>query len=496
MSDTAHAAPPMRSLVLRGIGWKFVSQIVLQSSGVLVAVVLARLLRPHDYGLAGMVLVATGLVVVFSDLALGAALIQRRELTDEDRSTAFWTGIAAGAAFTLVGIALSGPVADFYGAPKVQPLFAVFSLSFLIASLGATQKALLIREMNFRSLELRLMLSSLLGGALGIAAAALGYGAWAIITQQLTISVVSTALLWIVSPWRPKFTYSLRSLRKLGGFSGNVFGQRLLYQITRNADNLLIGRFLGPAAVGAYAIAYTVMLVPLSRLSGPITEVLVPALSRMQDDPRRVGSVWLRANRLIATVSIPALLGLMIVTDEFVHVVLGDHWRAAVPVLRILAWVGVLQAMQNLNEDVLMALDRTRRMFGFMVLWSCCNLAAFVIGLRWGIVGVAACFALAGTLLTPVTTILTGRVAGVSVHDFVANLAGVAQAAVVMATAVLLAKIGLVSAGVSPTERLALLIPLGILVYVPLAVWRVPDVVAEIRRLRPRPAGIAISSLR
>ena len=363
MSDTAHAAPPMRSLVLRGIGWKFVSQIVLQSSGVLVAVVLARLLRPHDYGLAGMVLVATGLVVVFSDLALGAALIQRRELTDEDRSTAFWTGIAAGAAFTLVGIALSGPVADFYGAPKVQPLFAVFSLSFLIASLGATQKALLIREMNFRSLELRLMLSSLLGGALGIAAAALGYGAWAIITQQLTISVVSTALLWIVSPWRPKFTYSLRSLRKLGGFSGNVFGQRLLYQITRNADNLLIGRFLGPAALGAYAIAYTVMLVPLSRLSGPITEVLVPALSRMQDDPRRVGSVWLRANRLIATVSIPALLGLMIVTDEFVHVVLGDHWRAAVPVLRILAWVGVLQAMQNLNEDVLMALDRTRRMF-------------------------------------------------------------------------------------------------------------------------------------
>jgi O-antigen/teichoic acid export membrane protein len=479
----------MRSLILRGIGWKAASQVFLQCSGIVVTITLARLLRPHDFGLAGMVLVASSLVLVFSDLGLGAALIQRKQLTEDDRSTAFWISVATGALFTGIGIVVAGPVAGFYGVHEVKPLFAVFSLSFVISSLGATQRALLIREMNFRSLELRMMLGSLFGAAVGIAAAARGYGAWAIIAQQLTIACVSTTLLWIVSPWRPRFKFSRASLRKLGGFSGNVFGQRLLYQVTRNADNVLIGRFLGPAAVGAYSIAYTVMLVPLSRLTGPAMEVMAPALSRMQDDPRGVGVMWLRANRLIATISIPALLGLMVVTEEFVHVVLGDQWRAAIPVLRILAWVGVLQAMQNLNEDVLMALDRTRRMLGYMILWSTCNLAAFVIGLQWGIVGVAAAFAFAGTLLAPVAVVLTGRTAFVRLRDYAANLADVVQAAVVMAGVVLLAKLALLSLGVPPTERLLLLIPIGIAVYVPLAVWRLPDVVAELRRLRPRPAA-------
>jgi O-antigen/teichoic acid export membrane protein len=484
-------APPrqMRSLILRGIGWKVVSGGFMQISGMVVAITLARLLRPHDFGLAGMVLVATSLVIVFSDLALGAALVQRKELTEEDRSTAFWTTAGGGALFTVVGIAVSGPVAAFYGVHQVQALFAAFSLNFLISSLGATQRALLIREMNFRSLELRMMFGSLIGGATGITAAALGYGAWAIIAQQLTISTVSTTLLWILSPWRPRLLYSRASLKKLGGFSGNVFGQRLLYQVTRNADAVLIGRFIGPAAVGAYSIAYTVMLVPLSRLTGPAMEVLAPALSRMQDDPRRVGEMWLRANRLIATISIPALLGLIVVTEEFVHVVLGDRWRAAIPVLRILAWVGILQAVQNLNEDVLMALDRTRRMLGYMILWSVSNLAAFVIGLHWGIVGVAAAFAIAGTVLAPVSLVLTGRTAFVRLKEFAVNLAPVVQAAIVMAVVVLAAKVGLVSAGVSPTLRLLMLIPLGIAVYVPLAMWRLPDVVAELRRLRPAPAA-------
>ena len=127
-------------------------------------------------------------------------------------------------------------------------------------------------------------------------------------------------------------------------------------------------------------------------------------------------------------------------------------------------------------------------MLGYMILWSVCNLTAFVVGLRWGIVGVAAAFAIAGRVLAPVSLVLTGRIAFVRLWDFAANLAPVVQAAAVMGIVVLLAKMGLVSAGVSPTLRLLLLIPLGIAVYVPLAVWRLPDVVAELRRLKPAPA--------
>jgi O-antigen/teichoic acid export membrane protein len=485
VSTAAVQSGNLRRQVVRGLGWKLFSQITLQITQIAVAVMLARLLRPHDYGLAGMVLAVSTLVLVFSDLALGAALVQRRELTEEDRSTVFWTGAAAGILFTAAGVAASGPVARFYGQPAVQPLLAAFSFSFLLTSLGTAQKALLTRDMNFRSLELRQVAGALSGGAVGVSLAAFGAGAWAIIAQQLTLGAVSTVLLWVASSWRPRLVYSFASLRELGGFSGNVFGQRLLYQLTRGADNVLIGRFLGPAAVGAYAVSYNVMLVPLSRLAMPVSEVLFPAMSRMQDDRSRVAHVWLRVNRVVATVSIPAMLGLIVVADEFVRVVLGNRWHSAVPVVRILAWVGALQAVQTLNEDVLQALNRTGTMLRFMMLWSVSSVGSVLVGLHWGIVGVASAFAISGTLLAPVSIWLTARVAGTSLREYAANLSPVIQSSLATVAVVFVARLLLVAAAVPTAPRLVILIAIGIAVHIPLAAWRMPDVVADLRRLRP-----------
>jgi O-antigen/teichoic acid export membrane protein len=297
---------------------------------------------------------------------------------------------------------------------------------------------------------------------------------------------VSTLLLWLLSPWRPRFLFSLTSLRDLGAFGGSIFGQRLLYYVTRTADNMLIGRFLGPAAVGAYALSYNVMLIPLSRLSVPVAEVMFPALSRLQDERGRVGAMWLRVNRTVAAISVPALLGLVVVAPDFVHVVLGDRWRAATSMIQILAWVGILQAIQNLNGEILQALNRAGMALGFTALWSVSNIAAFVVGLRWGIVGVAAAFAISSTLLAPVSIGLTGRVAGVSLRGFGRNLMGVAQASALMAAGVAGARLLLVHAGVPPAARLVLLILVGIVLYLPLIAWRMPEVVADARSLRSR----------
>jgi O-antigen/teichoic acid export membrane protein len=162
MSDDA-ANPDLRSRVLSGLAWKAASQIFLQVSRFAVALLLARLLTPHDWGLAAMVLVFSGFLVVFTDNALGTALIQRHELTEADRSTVFWLGLAVGLVLTLAGVGLAGPVARFYGEPDVEPLFAVMSLTFVISALGTTQNALLVREMRFRALELRLIASTLVG---------------------------------------------------------------------------------------------------------------------------------------------------------------------------------------------------------------------------------------------------------------------------------------------------------------------------------------------
>ena len=150
-----------------------------------VALILARLLTPHDWGLAAMVMVFSGFVVVFTDSALGTALIQRTELSEGDRSTVFWTSAGVGLLLALTGIACSGPLARFYREPAVRPLFAALSVGFFITSLGATQMALLVRDMQFRRLELRQMAATVVGACTGITVALSHFGAWAIVGQQL-----------------------------------------------------------------------------------------------------------------------------------------------------------------------------------------------------------------------------------------------------------------------------------------------------------------------
>lgn len=486
------SADNLRSRILSGLAWKVASQIFSQGSRIAVALVLARLLTPHDYGLAAMVLAFSALVIIFADLALGAALVQRENLTEADRSTVFWTSAAVGAVFTLVGVALSGPIASFYGEPDVRPLFAAFSLSFLVTALGTTQSALLSREMAFRSLELRIMAGTAVGGVVGIWLALEGYGAWAIIGQQLSIAAVSTTLLWVFSPWRPRFVFSTATLKDFWGFSGSIFGTRLLFYLNRNADNVLIGRFLGPAALGVYAVAYNVMLAPLSRIAQPVVEVLFPAFSRMQDDKPRMASAWLRGNRLIGALTIPGMLGLIVVAPEFVNVVLGKRWEEATIVIQILAWVGLLQSLQRLNSSVLMACGRARTLLWYSVVVLVASLAAFVFGLQWGIVGVATAYAVSSTFVESYYTWLTARALDVSPWALARSLSGVIQASLGMLACVLFARFLLVDQGVGEAVRLILLSALGAVTFAVLCWWRAPEVLGELRGLRrgskPAPA--------
>ena len=489
------SSPSLRQPVLHGLAWKGASQVFLQGSRIVVAVLLARLLTPHQYGLAAMAMVLASLVIVFSDVALGAALVQRKTLSEDDRSTAFWISTGVGAVCTALGIGLSGLLADLYGDHAVQPLFAALSVSFVVTSLAVTHEAILVREMSFRSLELRMMAATAVGAAVGITLALKGYGAWAIIGQQLAISAVSTTLLWAFSPWRPSMRFSAVSLRDLGGFSGNVFLHRLLYYLHRNVDNLLIGRFLGPTALGFYGFAYNVMLVPFSRVAGPLTEVLFPAFSRMQDDRERMTATWIRAVRVIASFSVPSLLGLVVVAPDFIHVVLGDRWSDATVLIQVLAWVGLLQSLQTLNPNILQALDRTDTLRRYTLVFFVVHLAAFSIGLQWGVLGVAVAYLISSLFVEPLLGWVTTRALGVTPFVLVRGLSGVFQAAGLMFAAVLAARLGLLALGAGATVRLVAVVLVGIAVYVPCWFWRAGDAAQELRtfRRRPRPQAAAFA---
>ncbi len=487
--ETGTAKRDLRGLVLRGVGWIMASQVAIQLLSLATSIVIARFLAPREVGLAAMGVVFVNLALLLTDAGLASALVQRAELSEDDKTMAFWSSMILGTALTAAGIGLSWPIASLYGEPRVQRLFAVLSLTYLFTAPGIVQGALLTRDLKFRSLELRTIVATIASCAAAMALAVAGAGPWAIVGQHLTITFVSTALLWRISSWRPRWRFSIDSLRRFAGFSSHVVGSRFFTWLARNVDNLLVGRFLGAAPLGAYTIAFNLMVTPVSRVAGPLTRVLYPAFSRLRD-PQRISDVWLRAVQTVALVVVPAMLGVVVVAADFVEVVFGKRWHAAAPVLQILAPLGLVQALQALNYGVLQSLEKTKELFWYTAVASVLTVAGFAGGLHWGIEGVATGYVLVSVVLEPAYLWITTRVAGITPRDWLRSLSGVLQAGVAMLLVLLAARAGLMRTSLPTSARLALLIAIGALVYVPLVAWRSPQTISDIQgAIRGRRAG-------
>jgi O-antigen/teichoic acid export membrane protein len=488
----------LRRKVSRGLGWKLLTVVVGQGTQSLIAILLARLLTPGDFGLAGMALVFSGLTGVFTDLAMGAALIQKRTLTEEDRSTVFWATVGSGLAVALVGVAAAPLVADFFHRSEVAPLFAVVCLGTALVALGQTQSALLTREMNFRSLEIRRIAATIFGSVLAVGLALAGFGPWAIVSQSVGSLAIGTLLLWQFSSWRPKLVFSKESLRTLGSFGVKTLGSRLLVYVNLNGDNLLIGKFVGSEGLGVYSVAYNVMLLPSTRVTAPLRDVFYAAFARLQNDPRRLGEVWLRVTRLTSALLVPAFLGLLVVAPDFVPVVLGPKWHAVVRVLQLLSIAGVAQSFQSLNGNVYQARGRPGLFLRFMLFSTTITFGGFVIGLHWGVVGVAASFAIARTIVLVANTIEMCRLIELGIRRTLFAYAEVIGIALVMAIVVFGARELFIGADVAAGLRLVVCSALGAAVYFAILMWRSPDLIAEVRttlrsraaQVRPEPADV------
>ena len=407
----------LSGVVATGLKWKVITMVVSEGTRFGVVLVLARLLTPRDYGVAAMAMVFAGLITLFTDVGLGAALVQRRTITEQDRSTVFWMSMAIAAVIVVFTVAVAGEVARFFGQPQVRSLVIVLSLSFPLAALSQTQTALLNRKLAYRSLEIRQIVGVLVGAATALIVAISGGGAWAIVANSLASTAAATALLWRFSSWRPSLTFSFESLRTMGGFGLKLTGTRLLNYANLNADNTLVGRFLGATSLGIYGISYNIMFTPLSRINLPIYGVVAPALARLQHDPERLKAAWLRSKRLTATLLNPAFFAILVVAPDLVRVVLPAKWLPAVPVIRLLCLAGLGHSLTALNATILQARGHAGTVLRISIFTSIVTLGAFASGLPWGILGVAGFFAAAKWLLVLPDTWITTRRAEVPLRS-------------------------------------------------------------------------------
>lgn len=499
-SVAAGTAPPGRSadveaeelsgLVRRGVGWMMASQGAIQVMALLTSIVIAHFLSPRQVGLASEAVVFVSLTLTLGDMGVGSVIVQRARLSQLEISSLFWAGIGVGLALTLLGVAVSPLVADLYGEPKVEPLFAVMALTFVITAPGIVQGALMTKELRFRSLELRTIAATVTSCTTGIALAALGAGPWAIVTQTILMAGTSTLLLWRSSPWRPALRCSLTALREFREYAGHILGARLVGWANNNLDNLMVGRFLGASLLGAYSLAFSVALTPVNRVAGPVTQVFFPAFSQMRE-PDRIAPVWLRATRILAFVVVPVLAGLIVVAPDLVEVVFGRRWRHAAPVMQLLAGVALLQTLSALNDPILQALAQTRLLLRIRTAVSATTLVTFGIGTIWGINGAATGYLAACLVLHPIYILLTTRTVGISLLAWLRSVSRVGLVGAVMVGVLLAVRHLYVAHAVPALIRLLTLMLIGGLVYAALIVVFVPPIVGEIQAVMRRRRRVA-----
>jgi PST family polysaccharide transporter len=286
-----------------------------------------------------------------------------------------------------------------YQETRVISVLQALSATLFISSFGILQQSLLERSLSFNSLA-KLELASVIFGALvGVGLALVDAGVWSLVFQSLATVSLSTILLWSSSSWRPRLELHWTEVKSVSRFGLNLAGFNIFNYFTRNADYLLIGRYLGAQDLGYYTLAYRVLLVPLQNISTVIGRVLYPVLSSAREDKVRFTGIYLKVIRNIAIVTFPLMLGLLALAEPLVQTFFGEAWQPVVLLIVIFAPVGLIQSIATTVGSIYQAMGKTDWMLRWGISSGILAIFAFVIGIRWGIAGVGISYAIVSFIL-------------------------------------------------------------------------------------------------
>jgi lipopolysaccharide exporter len=385
----------LESRTVRGIGWTATSRIAQLLMSILISAILARLLTPSDFGLIAMVAVFSNFVAIFSGLGLTAAIVQKKEISDEVLSSTFWLNLGLGALLT-VALAVSAPlIAAFYSQPRLTPIVMFISTTFFITSFSNVSYGLLTKRMNFKALAIITVCATAVSGFIGVFLAFSGYGVWSLAWYAVLSSVFFTILTLIYARWVPRFLLGLQHVKGLLGYGANLTGYSFVTYFAQNTDNLLVGRFLGSAALGFYNLAFNLLVLPVSSISDVVGRVMFPALSLIQHDKQMVRDAYVTANRYIAAVSFPLMIWVLVTAPQLIRVVYGPKWISAIPLIQIFALAGLEQSIGTNVGWIFMSQGRTDTMFKLSIFSTVAIVISFFFGLRGGVEGVVIAYTIA-----------------------------------------------------------------------------------------------------
>tara|TARA_R110002126_G_scaffold16625_7_gene66344 strand:+ start:6896 stop:8353 length:1458 start_codon:yes stop_codon:yes gene_type:complete len=432
---------------------------------------LLTLVPVADIGIMSLAVSISGFLTFFSDFGTGQAVVQRKDLDGGFLSTVFWSNF-------VLGLALSGllwlgcEVTDWIrGASEVTRILPILGLSFVVLSLGIVQKNLLARRMQFGHVALVNLSESVGYGVVAVWMALQGYGVWALVYGTLAGKALSVLVSWILGGWRPRWVFRVNILREIWSFSTNLLGAQLTTYGFQQSDRVIITWLLGLEALGYYTAAQQLVLFPIRNLTQVLVGVLVPALSKLQDDLVQLRDRLLRALSGIALVITPCLIGLAAVLHPLVTGLLNDpesdvnKWGPAVLPALLMMPASFLRSVLSATGSVYVSQGRTNLMFRWSMIQGVAVVISYFVGSIWGLPGIAGAFSLVHLLLSPMLFGVPFGLVGLRAKDAVRAFQPAIVIATVMGVLAFGVQFGLGEAGFRPLGRVVAGVATGTTAY-------------------------------
>lgn len=402
--------------IVSGVFWSAAETWGRQLALFVIFVILAQYLGPKELGLAALAAVAPAILTIPVVQGFPDALVQRPQIDRDHFDSVFWLLFSVGLGIS-TSIYLAAPlIAGFFGEPLLAELIRWTSLVVAIQALAAVPTAILKRELDFRMLAIRTITGTILSGAVGIGMAVSGYGVWSLIGMQLTKVCSEAVILLVFSRWRPRLVFSIARCRDLSGFAVPLIVQSLWTFVNEELPKIILGAIIGPVAVGIYAFARRLLDLLVQGLLSPLTNIAMPAVSRLQAQPEKIDQFFDTGIRIAGLVGFPAFVGFAAIAPDAVPLIFGAHWAGAVLPVQILMILGLLRTVDSLCGLTMLALGHSKLVLTLNVTYTLIFLIAFPAGAAIGLETALAAQILCNLVLVPIFLWLAHRKTGLDVR--------------------------------------------------------------------------------
>ena len=447
--------------VINNFFWRFMERCGAQGVTFVVSIILARLLDPSVYGTVALVSVFMLIMQVFVDSGMGNALIQKKDADDLDFSSVFWFNIAMCTLLYLIMFFAAPFISSFYGIPELTLIVRVMSLMLIISGMKNIQQAYVSRHMMFRIFFFATLGGTVIAAIVGIAMAYMGFGVWALVAQMLVNAFADTVILWITVKWRPKKIFSMSRLKGLFSYGWKLLISSVLDTVYNELRQLIIGKIYTPADLAQFNQGQKFPQFTVVNINASIDSVLLPTMSKAQDNPAAIRSMTRRAIKTSTYLMMPFMVGLAVCAEPAVRLIITDKWLPCVPYLRIFCFSFAFYPIHTANLNAIKAMGRSDLFLILEILKKVVGLTAILSTMWISVMAMAYSMIFTSVICQIINAWPNKKLLGYSYLNQVADMLPQIGMSLAMGVAVY----GVQFFGMNDILTLCVQVPLGMLLY-------------------------------